>query len=103
MSEERKKQLLEIFDNVGTDRKQLAIQLIDEVVFLEEKINEIKKAPFYRKSPSGNIHPLDNLKVYKELSNQYNMDIKTLGGFLNKQDVGTDSPLDQWLKNEYKK
>lgn len=102
MSEERKEELIKIFATVSNEKKKLAMRLIDEVVFLEEQIEEVKKHPLYRTSPNGNIYPLDNLRVYKELSNQYNMDIKTLGGFLKSNETGSTSPLGEWLKGNYK-
>lgn len=103
MSEERKNELLNIFANINDDKKKLAIKLIDELCFLEDKIEEVKKTSFYRAKPNGELIATNGLKIYKELSNQYNLDIKTLSSFLKATDTGKESPLGEWLKDNYKK
>lgn len=97
----RREDLIEIFKNVNEDKKQLVLKLIDEVVFLENKIKEVKGFPLYRISKdTGRVYPLDNLKIYKELSNQYNLDIKTLATFLNKNSDSELSPLEKFLESQ---
>lgn len=82
----RKDQLNEIFKNVDENQKQLVDPLIDEVIFLEDKMKELKKLPFI------NIHPNDQAKqkitpaakLYKECSQSYMNAIRILSSILHK-------------------
>lgn len=99
----RKEELIKIFDNIDKDKKFLVMQLIDEVVFLEEQINEIKKYPLFRKSQdTKKIYMLENLRVYKEFLTQYNITIKNLSSFLKRNETEEMSPLEEWIKNNGK-
>ena len=77
---DRKKELLEILTKAGTDNDIKAEQLIDEVVFLEERLRELRKLPFL------NVHPENPAlqkatpasKQYKELLQQYNNSLRLL-------------------------
>lgn len=93
----RKEQLLEI---VGDDIKGL--QLVDEIVFIEERLINLKKLPFIK------IHPKDPTKQkttpaakqYKELLQQYNNSLRLL--LRMSGDIGEseeESPLRQWAKS----
>ena len=94
----RKEQLLEI---VGDDIKGL--QLVDEIVFIEEQLINLKKLPFIK------IHPKDPTKQkttpaakqYKELLQQYNNSLRLLLRLSG--DMGgeseEESPLRKWVKS----
>ena len=96
--EERRKQLLDL---VGGDFK--AEQLIDEIIFLEEQMRELKKLPFI------NVHPKNPAlqkstpaaKQYKEFLQQYNNSLRLLfrlSGDLGAGDPGEEeSPLRKWI------
>lgn len=90
----RKEELLKIFDQVD-DSKNIIAPLIDDVVFLEEQLQELRKLPFIR------VHPqypdiqkaTPAAKQYKELLQQYNNCIKILTGILRKDAAEEESPL----------
>lgn len=90
----RKEELLKIFDQVD-DSKNIIAPLIDDVVFLEEQLQELRKLPFIR------VHPqypdiqkaTPAAKQYKELLQQYNNCIKILTGILRKDAQEEESPL----------
>lgn len=90
----RKEELLKIFDQVD-DSKNIIAPLIDDVVFLEEQLQELRKLPFIR------VHPqypdiqkaTPAAKQYKELLQQYNNCIKILTGILRKDAPEEESPL----------
>ena len=90
----RKEELLQIFDQVD-DSKNIIAPLIDDVVFLEEQLQELRKMPFIR------VHPqypdiqkaTPAAKQYKELLQQYNNCIKILTGILRKDAPEEESPL----------
>lgn len=92
---DRRKQLEEIFRNVDEDQRQLVGNLIEEVVFLEEKMTELKKLPFIA------IHP-DNparqkmtpaAKLYKEHSQSYMNAVRILLSLLNKVESSAQDDL----------
>ena len=96
----RKEELLHIFDEVE-DVKGIITPLIDDVVFLEDKLTELKKLPFLRINPSNaaDQKATPASKMYKELLQQYNNCIKILCGVLNKNGVEDESPLRSFIKN----
>lgn len=95
--EERKRELMEL---VGDDFK--AGQLIDEIIFLEDRMNELKKLPFIAVSPKNPAiqKATPAAKQYKEFLQQYNNCLRLL--FRLSGDLGDDkeeeSPLRKWIQ-----
>jgi hypothetical protein len=103
----RKDALLEIVTLTGSDNNIKAMQLIDEIVFIEEQLRELKKLPFI------SVHPKNPAlqkatpasKQYKEMMQQYNNSLRLLfrlTGDLNGESE-EDSPLRQWVKSRKEK
>jgi hypothetical protein len=99
--EERKKALLEIVTRTGSDNDIKAEQLIDEIVFIEEQLRELKKLPFI------SVHPKNPAlqkatpasKQYKELLQQYNNSMRLLLRMSGEYgETEEDSPLRKWIK-----
>lgn len=96
----RREELNEIFNDIDPNEKKLINPLIDEVVFLEEQMIELKKLPFI------SIHPknpalqkkTEAAKLYKECSQSYMNAIRILSSLIHKDDSGEESPLRQYLK-----
>lgn len=95
----RKEQLLEI---VGDDIKGL--QLVDEIVFIEEQLINLKKLPFIK------IHPKDPTKQkttpaakqYKELLQQYNNSLRLLVRITGADtETEEESPLRRWMNERF--
>lgn len=100
LSMERREKLIEYLCRSDED-KQLVIPLIDELLFLENQLTELKKLPFIK------IHP-DNptlqkstptAKQYKELLQQYTNIVKVLSRIRGDDTDGNESPLRTWVKN----
>lgn len=98
---DRKEQLLAIINKAGSQNDIKAAQLVEEIVFIEEQLVELKKLPFI------NIHPKNPMKQkttpaskqYKELLQQYNNSLRLL--FRLSGDMGEneeESPLRKWVK-----
>ena len=92
----RKEQLLEI---VGDDIK--CLQLVDEIVFIEEQLINLKKLPFININPKNPMQQKATpaAKQYKELLQQYNNSLRLLfrlSGELGESEE--ESPLRQWLR-----
>lgn len=77
--------------------------LIEDVVFLEDKLKELKKYPFIdvnpnkptmqRTTPAG--------KQYKELLQQYINCIKVIISAIGSENIEEDSPLRKWVKGKF--
>lgn len=92
---DRKEELLKVIEN-----DPALVPLIDEVVFLEERLTELKKLPFIK------IHPKDPAKQkstpaqkqYKELLQQYTNVIRLLLRATGTDENDEESPLRKWVK-----
>lgn len=87
----------------GSQDEMKARQLIDEIVFLEQKMKELKKHPFIAVNPKNPAQqkPTAASKQYKELLQQYNNSLRLLLRITG--DIGgnedEESPLRAWLKS----
>ena len=87
----------------GSDDELKARQLIDEIVFMEERMQELKKLPFIAVNPNNPAQqkPTAASRQYKELLQQYNNSLRLLLRITG--DIGGDaeeeSPLRAWLKS----
>ena len=96
----RKEELLKIFDQVE-DTKGIISPLIDDVVFLEDQLQMLRKLPFIRVNPAdpSQQKATPAAKQYKEMLQQYNNCIKILTSILRKDAVEEDSPLRSFLNS----
>lgn len=90
----RKEELLKVIRD-----EEILIPLVDEVLFLEEKLTELKKLPFLKVHPNNpelqKVTPAG--KQYKELLQQYTNCIKVLS-HAGKNETDDESPLRKWVK-----
>lgn len=99
---DRKKELLSLLKD-GTQDELKARQLIDEVVFLEQRMSDLKKYPFIAVNPKNPAQqkPTAASRQYKEFLQQYNNCLRLLLRITG--DIGGDteeeSPLRAWLKS----
>ena len=96
----RREELLNIFKDVeGVN--DIITPLIDDVVFLEDKLVELRQLPFIRVNPDNTSMQKSTpaAKMYKEFLQQYNNCIKILCSVLSKNGGEEDSPLRAFLKN----
>ena len=91
----RKEKLLEILANIGEDQLELIMPMIDEVVFLEERMTELKKLPFVSVHPKhkGIMRQTAAAKQYKECSQSYMNAIRILLSLLSKNDTSAIDEL----------
>ena len=96
----RKDELMKVFKDLD-DVKEIITPMIDDVVFLEEKLTELRRLPFIRVNPKNNADqkPTAAAKQYKEFLQQYNNCIKILTSVLNKNTSEDESPLRNFLKD----
>lgn len=87
-----------ISDN--NDNTTLFDNLIDEIIFIENQLIELKKLPFISVNPRNKTQQKTTpaAKQYKELLQQYTNCLKIIGK-VSGQDVDDDeSPLRKWVK-----
>ena len=98
----RKEELMAIISGKGKDAEVEARQLIDEIIFIENQLTELKKLPFISVNPKNPAiqKATPASRQYKDLLQQYTNALKLLlklAGDLG--EVDEESPLRKWLKN----
>lgn len=98
----RKEELLQIVCKDGMNNDVKAKQLVDEIVFIEEQLVELRKLPFINVNPNNPMQQKTTpaSKQYKEFLQQYNNSLKLLLKLSG--DIGEteeDSPLRKWIKD----
>lgn len=95
--------LKEIFNNYEEEKRILAEPIIKETENLIKQLEDIKKFSFFRVSENGKILKITEAsKLYKDLLNSLNMNIKTLYQLLGKGEKEELSFLEEYLKNQEK-
>lgn len=98
---DRKTELLSLLKD-GTQDELKARQLIDEIVFLEQRMSDLKQYPFIAVNPKNPAQqkPTAASRQYKEFLQQYNNSLRLLLRITG--DIGEseeESPLRQWVKS----
>lgn len=98
----RKDELIAI---IPEDALDLVGEMIDEVIFLEDKLEELKKLPFIQVNPKNPMQQRNTpaSKMYKEFLQQYINCIKMIEYVIYKDkrlegDEVEESPLRKWFK-----
>lgn len=100
---DRQAELMSIISKSGSDNDIKAAQLVDEIVFIENQLVELKKLPFIIINPKNPMQQKATpaAKQYKELLQQYNNSLRLL--FRLRGDLGgeveEESPLRKWAKS----
>lgn len=84
----------------GNDAR--AAQLVDEILFIEDRLKELRRLPFLKVNPRNpeQQKATPAAKQYRELLQQYNNSIKLLIRITGGDNEGEeDSPLRAWLRN----
>lgn len=99
----RKQELEKIFEAVE-DTKGIISPLIDEVVYLEEQLEVLRKLPKIRVNPKdASIQKTTPAhRQYVALLQQYNNCIKTLLGVFRKDTPDEESPLREYINSRKK-
>lgn len=97
---ERREELTNLFKDVEENQRTLVRKLIDEVVYIESTLDELKKLPFIR------VHPRDNSrqevtpagKQYKDLTATYMNAIRILCSILSKVSGDDYDPVAEFME-----
>lgn len=94
-SDQRKNDLKSIFKDIDDNEKQLIDPLLDEVIFLEDRMRELKKLPFL------SVHPKKPAlqkataaaRQYKECSQSYMNAVRILCSILHRVEASAQDEL----------
>jgi len=101
----RKEILDKAFKDIPENERILLDPLINEVIFLEEQMDDLKKLPFISSNPGNpsQQRKTEAAKLYKECSQSYMNAIRILCSRLNGPESNENSPLQKALKELKKK
>ena len=98
----RRKELVEL---IPEDSLELVTSVIDDVIFLEERLTELKKLPFIEINPKNPMKQRSTpaSKLYKEFLQQYINCIKMIEYVIYKDkrlegEQVEESPLRKWFR-----
>ena len=91
----RREELKEIFKDVDETEQKLIKPLLDEVIFLEVQMMDLKKLPFISVNPknSAQQRKTEAAKLYKECSQSYMNAIRILCSIIHKVDGSAEDEL----------
>lgn len=97
----RRDEFAEIFAGVNEQERRLVDRLIDEVVFLEARMDEVRGLPFVSVNPKNKSQQRTTAaaKVYKECTQSYMNAIRILAGILRKEDTSAEDTLMKLLND----
>jgi hypothetical protein len=86
---------------VDEKNKTKAVQLVEEIAFIEKNLRELKKHPFIAVNPKNPAQQKSTpaAKLYKELLQQYNNSLKLLFRLTGDAEADEESPLRKWVKS----
>jgi len=91
----RREELNEIFKDIDDNERKLISKLLDEIVFLEEQMINLKKVPFISINPkNSNLQKVTSAaKIYKECSQSYMNAVRILLNTLRKVESSAQDEL----------
>lgn len=97
---DRATELQEIFKGVDETKQKIVAPLINEAVFLEGQMSELKKYPFIKFHPTNpNLQKVTAAgKQYREFLQTYTNVIDKLARMYGREDGEEESPLRAYLK-----
>lgn len=98
---DRRQELINYCCKSDEDRIVL-VPLIEEVIFLEKRLEDLKKLPFIKINPKNPAQQKNTpaQKQYKELLQQYTNVIKVLTRATGQDEGDEESPLRKWVRKQ---
>ena len=99
---DKKKRLKELNDFVGKDKVIFLHNLIDDIVYMEERLEELKKLPFISVNPKNKKQQkkTESSKLYLSVMAQYTQDLKALSYMAGKTGEEEEiSPLRLYIQS----
>lgn len=97
----RREELNDVFKDINDNERTLIKPLIDEVIFLEAQMMDLKVYPFISVNPKNPSQQkkTEAAKLYKECSQSYMNAIRILCSLIHKVDGNEQSPLREYLNS----
>lgn len=90
---------------IPEDSKELVNEVLDDIIFLEDKLTELKKLPFIEVNPKNPMKQRNTpaSKLYKEFLQQYINCVKLVESVIYRDkrlegDEVEESPLRKWFR-----
>ena len=102
---DRKQELLQIVSK-DENNEVKAGRLVDEIIFLENQLAELRKNNFEKVHPNNpkiKKKDKDAIKQYKEFLQQYTNCLKVLFTLSGESEDTAESPLRQWARSRMNK
>ena len=98
----RRSEIDAALNGITSETAAVISPLIDNVLFIEENLENLKKLPFIAVNPNNPMQQKYTAayKQYKELYQQYTLGIKILLSVIEDKTITSDSPLQQYFKNK---
>ena len=101
----------ELLSFIPDDSKELVVNVVDEIIFIESKLNELKRLPFIKVNPENPMQQKATpaAKQYKELMQQYINNKKVIELIIYKdkrlqdENEQEESPLRKWANSRREK
>ena len=96
----RLEELQTIFEKVDEDKASVIAPLLPQVVFMEERLDELRKLPHIRVHPNNPSRQEITAagKQYKETMQAYLNAVKVLQSTLSRYSVEEQDAFDEWLE-----
>lgn len=100
----RESELRRIFEGISDEARALVEETIENVLYLEERLAELKKLPMIKVHPDDPARQktTEAARHYLKCLQQYTNCIKVLTNVLHKEAPEEESPLRQWLAERAK-
>ena len=99
-SNTEREELMKVFEGMDDGKRAIATRLVDELMFIESKLAEVRELPFLEVSGDGRQRQSPAAKLYKDfVSQQSNIARILLGMTKGQGDAEEESPLRAYLRN----
>lgn len=100
MDVNRKNEIYSLFDHIDENERKLITPLLDQVLFLEQRMDELKGLPFLKINPKNPMlqKTTPAAKLYKECMQSYMNAVRILLNTLRKVESSAADELMEHLK-----
>ena len=98
----RRSEIDTALNGITSETAAVISPLIDNVLFIEERLEYLKTLPFIAVNPKNEMQQKYTAayKQYKELYQQYTIGVKILLSVIDDKTITADSPLQQYFKRK---
>lgn len=96
----RRQELFDCLDGIGEKERKVAERLVDEIVFQEGLLYELRNESMVKRHPKNPalMKPSPAYKMYRETAQLYVLNVKALMSIANKNKTKEKSPLAKYLE-----